>query len=611
MTFDQFLTATLHAGDVSTEDVLASFLPLVREVVEAHRQGLVAPLEGTRELHVEGVRLWFEQAQRQAPRSNRAEVTRLELARQAAFEVLSESRRTTEVDDGDEQWIRSEIAPRGSSLERPVYLPGYVSWEHEVGHHDPLTDTFSLGLILASLACGLNLNEPSDLEAFVTHRRNLFAINPRLHPVLAQAILRLTELDRHRRPQELAALLHTLENYRDQPVDFEIDLARMPGFQTRDRHTRHEVVLSKLKERLFDITRRNSLLHFKPTLGSLNLTQASIPLTVDIRNIREDQILVWNDRLQRQLIDAVPLSLNKHLNFAEALYLPSLLDRILADTRRDHQEFGFAQLRLAVCFLSWTNLKEAPAERFVSPLVLLPVRLVKNKGIRDTYTLESLSTQAELNPVVRHQFQQLYNIELPETLDLQETNLAALFDYLSGKIQASEPAVTLTKIDRPRIDLIHDKARRRLDQYRRSARIAGRSVRSFHDLDYSYDPVNYHPLGIKLFSAFIRTPGSHLRDLIETKPRPRTYAGPPCRRAGPGTGAVFLPGPRRLRRESLLVELRFVLANAGQPPLSPHVVGPRLRGGFGSRAVDAVVRNHFFAGSAPLGPGVGAGASLG
>ncbi len=526
MTFEQFLTEKLIAEDVATEDVLASFLPLLREVIEAHRHGLVAPLEGTKELHVEGVRLWFEEAKRQQPRSNSSEVYRLELTGQASVEVVSESRRTTEVGDGTEQIVRSEIGTRGTPIARPVYLPGYVAWEHELGHHDPLTDAFSLGLILASLACGLNLNEPTDLETLVAGRRNLFALNPRLHPVLAQAILRLTELDRRRRPQDLAALLHTLENYRDQPVDFEIDLARVVGFQTRDRKTRHEVVLSKLKERLFDISRRNNLLHFRPTLQSVNLTHSSIPITLDIRNIREDQILVWNDRFQQQVVEGKPISLNKHLNFAEALYLPSILDRIIADARRDNQEFGFAQLRLIACFLSWTNLKETPVERFVSPLVLIPVRLTKNKGIRDTFSLEALSTEAELNPVVRHQFQQLYNINLPETIDLAESSLDALFEYLSGKIQASEPAVTLSKIDRPRIDLVHEKAKRRLDQYRRSARVAGRGVRTFLDLDYSYDPANYHPLGVKLFSALVRTPGSHLRDIIETKPRPRVFAAP-------------------------------------------------------------------------------------
>ncbi len=75
-------------------------------------------------------------------------------------------------------------------------------------------------------------------------------------------------------------------------------------------------------------------------------------------------------------------------------------------------------MRLVICFLHWANLKEKPIERFDSPLVLLPVELKKKKGIRDTYYLEAVSAEAEVNPVVRHQFKQLYDIDLPEVIDL-------------------------------------------------------------------------------------------------------------------------------------------------------------------------------------------------
>ena len=94
MTFEQFLNEKLIGEEISTEDVLASFLPLLRETIEAHRHGLVAPLEGTHDLHVEGVRLWFEEARRQQTRSNSGEIARLEVAGQAMVEVISESRRT-------------------------------------------------------------------------------------------------------------------------------------------------------------------------------------------------------------------------------------------------------------------------------------------------------------------------------------------------------------------------------------------------------------------------------------------------------------------------------------------------------------------------------------
>ena len=97
---------------------------------------------------------------------------------------------------------------------------------------------------------------------------------------------------------------------------------------------------------------------------------------------------------------------------------------------------------------------------------------------------------------------------------------------LAAKIGQQQSAVSLEMIDRPRIDLVHEKARRRLDQYRRRARIAGRGVRTFLDLDYSYDPANYHPLGIKLFSERIRPPSTRLRAIIEEKPRPRSFAAP-------------------------------------------------------------------------------------
>jgi hypothetical protein len=200
MKLQEFLRKQQLGEGLSTEDVLASFLPVLRETIAAHVAGMVAPLEGLEELQVEGARIWFEEAKRQPIRRNEADLARVEQASRVAVEVVSESRRTHEVTDGEEEISRVEIGVRGTALERPVYLPGYVAWEHELAHQDPLTDVHSLGLILASLACGLDLNDPAELESFVTNRRNLFALNQHLHPVLAQAILRMTVLDRQRRP---------------------------------------------------------------------------------------------------------------------------------------------------------------------------------------------------------------------------------------------------------------------------------------------------------------------------------------------------------------------------------------------------------------------------
>ena len=532
-TFEEFFHERQTAGGFSTEDTLAALLPLLRQTIAAHGAGGVAPLAGLAELRVDEGRIWFEEA-RVAPATNNLDVVRkFEQPAIRALDVLAESRRTTDLDLGREQIVDLRIGRRGEELTKPVYLPGYIGWEHEIGHHDPLTDVFSLGLLLASLACGLDLNVPEELESFVAHRGNLFELNRTLHPVLARAIARMTELDRHRRPQDLEALSRGLENYRDQSVELAFDPLLAGGFSRRDLKGKRQLVLARLQDRLFEISRQNRLLHFRATAHSVNLTQASVPLSFDVRSIRSDQVLTWGESFEREITAGDGVSLNKYLNFAEAVYLPSALDQIRLEARRDQTEFGFAQLRLAVCFLRWTNLKESPPERFDSPLVLLPVELTLKKGVRDTFWLQATTSEAEVNPVVRRQFSQLYDVDLPETIDLAVTSVRAFYEFLAAQVQASEPAVSVQLIERPRIRVIHEKARRRLELYRRRQRLAGRGVRSFLDLDYSYDPDNYHPLGLRIFSEKIRTAGTRLRTMIEGASGPRRPAAPEPREAPP------------------------------------------------------------------------------
>ena len=132
------------------------------------------------------------------------------------------------------------------------------------------------------------------------------------------------------------------------------------------------------------------------------------------------------------------VSLNKYLNFREAVYLPGTLDRIRAECARDEREYGFAQLRLVICFLRWANLKDKPPGRYESPLLLLPVRLAVKKGIHDRYVLTALETHAEVNPVVRHLFKQWYNIDLPTEIEPTPEGIDAFHADLNAE---SRPAI--------------------------------------------------------------------------------------------------------------------------------------------------------------------------
>ncbi len=518
--FLKFLEAGEAKGGFETDDVLAAVLPLMKQVLAAHEAGLVAPLDGIQDLFLaEQGYLIFAPTKVSSPEKNPAKVEALQLPVSRAVEVVAESSRTANMDESSLSASDLAVGTVPGDIARPVYLPGYRSWEHALGHHDELTDIFSLGMLLASIACGLDFTDPEELEIFTVNRTNLFGVNRRLNPVLASVIMQMTELNRHKRAPDLVQLISRLENYREQPAEF--DFNRLQGFKEAGLTGKRRLIQSHLRDRLFEISRRNRLIYFKPTLQTLNLTLASVPVLLDYRNIKLEQLFVWHAELASTITEGAPMSLGKYLRFEDAPYIPGVLDKIISEARRDRAEFGFAQLRLVLCFLRWNNLKEAPHERIHSPLLLLPVELTKKKGVRDHYVLDPTTSEAEVNPALRHQLKELYNLSLPELLDLKETSLEQFCDVLRAQIQASEPGVTLNRIDRPQIELISEKARQRLDQYRRRMKLQARKARKAARPEYSYDRENLRPLGLQLFLAKVRPTPMPLRDVMGAAPEPR------------------------------------------------------------------------------------------
>ncbi len=533
--FLDFVRTRCPSVGFTTDEALAAFLPLARRVAAVHTSGRVAPLKGPGSLLSNGAGITFDETKLAPSRLNPSKVRELDPP-PSTMDITVEGTQTADTATGEQSFADLRIGAPDAPLTKPVYLMGYVAWEQAVDHHDPLTDTFSLGMILASLTLGLDFTDEKDLREFVGGRHNLFALQPSLHPVIAKAITRMTELSRHRRAQDLPALIQSLENYRDQEVDLEIDLARIKGFHQRDRKGKRQILLGKLRERLFEISRQNRLLHHRPTLQTVNLTYASVPLQFDLKSIKPEQLLTWRKDLQDQIVSGEPISLNKYLRFEDNPYLPSVLDKVRTEASRDAAEFGFAQLRLVICFLRWADLKASPPERYDSPLVLLPVQLQKRKGVRDAYVLDVTTTEAEVNPVLRFFLKDLYNINLPETLDLAETSLDAFYDALKAQVVASEPGIILEKVDRPRIELIHAKAKRRLDDFQRRLK-AGRK-QSAEPTDYSYARDRFQPLGLKLFHAKVKPARAELSRIVEDAPRPRLDGAEAVQEKG-RTFAVF------------------------------------------------------------------------
>ncbi len=521
--FLEFLRERNAAGPSSIDEAMRAVLPLLRQIEETHGEGRVAPLDGVDHLREAEGRLWFEVSLAREPRDAAARLRDAEAPRSRALEVAGESRQVTDVGSGRVESVDLRVAKPGEEVSRPVHLPGFRCWEHLLGHHDARTDLFSAGMILASCVLGLNLAEPEDLATFVARRENLFALRPHLHPVVAQVIVLMTELDRQRRGPGIAAAVQRLERYREVSWDVEFDVSSIAGFHERDDRGKREVILGRLRERLFEISRRNRLLFFRPTAQSVHLTFGSVPLFFDPATIEGKDLLTWNGEVEAGLSKGAALTLNRYLRLEEAPYLPPALDRIRAEARRDAQDFGFAQLRLVAAFLRWHDLKgdaAAREERIHSPLVLLPCSLVKRKGVQDVWVVEPQGTVAEVNPVLRHHLRQLYGIVLPESIDLAETDLAAFHSFLESQIAASQPGVTLDLLRKPRIQLLHAQARRRLERYLRRARVRGPGARSWREIDYSYDREDFRPLGLRLFLERVRPSEVGFASIV-TPPPPR------------------------------------------------------------------------------------------
>jgi predicted DNA-binding WGR domain protein len=513
------LIAAQASKPLSTDDVLMLLLPLFGQVAGLHAQGRVAALDADA-VHVgDDGTLTLRSPLGQAARMQIDAVHRVQPNPASALNIIGALRREQE-DDGRENV--SDLALQfdaGAPIVRPVYLAGSMTWEHSLGHHDEITDVFSLGMILASLACGLDFADEDDLRSFVAHRRNLFELYERLNPIVAAIIVEMTEINRHQRATDVGALCTQLRNWRDQPMALDVERA-LAG--TNGAAPRRVAVLAHLRDRLFDLSRRNRLLHFRPSAGTVNLTVASVPLMLQIESVRPEQICTWGGPFAKELLSGKPVALQSWLRFDDQPYLPPALDHLISDTRRDRAEFGFSNLRLVVAFLRWHNLKETPEERIVTPLLWIPLELAKRKGVRDQYLVQCAGSEAEFNPVLRHQLQQLYDIRLPETVDLETTSLAAIHADILAQIRRTEPAVELRLVDKVAIRLVRQKAMQRMQQYQRRRPGTVRRASAGWLPPYSYARDDYRPLGRALFEHYVRPADLPQRFEAGAAPGPRT-----------------------------------------------------------------------------------------
>jgi superfamily I DNA and/or RNA helicase/predicted DNA-binding WGR domain protein len=430
--FTVFLSTAFDEGHYATDDIIAYILPLIRRVLHFHESGLVGDFERIDAIFHSGHHLDMEETATCAP-----------------SDALS-------------------------LLEDPAWLPGYSCFEVLSGHHDAQTDIFYLGLILGSLSFSLDLREQENLDLFIRFRSNPLSYNERIHPTLGKLITEMTELDRGRRTQDLYDVIRRLQYYRDYDPEKQTDLSQIAGWVNKPLTEKNSFILNKLRNRLFDTSRRNRLLYYKPNMRFVNLTVGSVPMVLHHQSIPPELLFTWNNELPAKISGMKEIVLNKYLRMEDHGYLPSSLDRVRVESRHAIQEYGFSQLKLVIAFLHWHNLKEDKYERIHSPLLLVPVELKKNKKVKeDHYVLKVLDNTAEVNPVLANQLKDLYGIRLPDFIDLEEMGLQQFFQLLKAQIEEAGQGITLRYIETPDIQALHGQAKEIIANYKKRLRKLG------------------------------------------------------------------------------------------------------------------------------------------
>ncbi|MGC4040845.1 MAG: AAA domain-containing protein [Flavobacterium sp.] len=522
--FYKFLSSHFDKGLFANDDVVAVMLPLLQTVAKMHNSGKVAGLENLESIFVEDEKLNISPEEFKIV-NNAPQFSHFFTEQSKTFTISSEIRQKVAVGDDDtieeyfDQSVQDEDTVR---VTKPMYLKNYSCFEFAFGHHDPLTDIYVLGMIMASQALNLDFTEIEDLNEFAANRKSMVFVNSKIHPAIANIIVGMTQLDRKKRWKDLNEIIEKLKNYRDYNPETEYDISKI--IQNK-KAGKQQFIQEKLRNRLFDNSRRNRLLYYKPNLKFLNLTIASVPQVLNYKNIDPNSLFYWNTEISKKITNNSSISLNKYLRFEDNPYINPTLDKIRLEANKDVNEYGFSQLKLVLCFLNWYNTKENATEKIETPLLLIPISLTKKKGVKDEFTLGFVDDEVEINPVLANMLKDLYGIKLPESIQLSETNIDDVFQLLKHQIESNGSGITLENIDKPRIKLIHTQAQSTLNQFnkRNSKRQAVADIRN---IPYSYSQDDFQPYGLQLFKQYIEDEASGLEFLIDSdiKLKPKQFS---------------------------------------------------------------------------------------
>jgi len=191
----------------------------------------------------------------------------------------------------------------------------------------------------------------------------------------------------------------------------------------KEVRTSNEAVNKKLKiyqEKLLDLSKRNPLINIKPK----SIIEFQNPDMYEIFNlIQENKNIIISPIPEN--FDLYREEANEIIAVKKKKELTSLLYRIKNRASSSMEEQGINILFLSFGLLTWVE-KENSQDKFISPIILVPVELIKD-SLNSPYKLKLLDDEIIVNPALNTKLNNQYGKQLDDLPE--EFTTLSLKDY--------------------------------------------------------------------------------------------------------------------------------------------------------------------------------------
>ncbi len=233
------------------------------------------------------------------------------------------------------------------------------------------------------------------------------------------------------------------------------DVESAPQLLSKGKVLSTQTAVSRQKQwerRLLDLSLKNMLLHFRPSVSSLHILVCDLAETV--KYLFEKKTFSVNDTppdiggviakarnfdTKASLKGVAELNTielkNKRLRtFVDKTKLKATLNTLYRRERTALEEMGVDTLYLAGGFLKWYEREDSLFPKY-APLTLIPVTLVKKEGGKG-YSLDVRADELQINTTLFEFLKQEFNIELRglDNLDSEQLNIDNILASVRSKI---------------------------------------------------------------------------------------------------------------------------------------------------------------------------------